>query len=229
LAVREELVQHAPYVRGHRNDLAASCVNLAVLRWKAGRLPEAAEYARRALGLWEQLAREAPREPFYRQWQAKCCEILSAVGPADQREEGERLACRSVELHKGLTNEFPGVPMHRHDLAAGWNRLGIHLARGKRFADAAAAFREALAVLDRLAEEFPGRAGYRGNAGDTLVNLALTARDLGDAAEARRLWERAAGEFRAALDLDPSSQEYRDKLRREFGPPAEPPVVPPDG
>ena len=165
--------------------------------------------------------KEAPREPFYRQWQAKTCEILLAVGPDDEAD-GERLGHRAVDLHKGLVAEFPGVPTHRYDLAASWNWLGRHRAKAKRCADAATAFGESLALLDQLAAEFPDRPDYPGSAGDTLANFSQMARDQGDMIEGRRLWQGALKKYRAALNIDPNADRYREKIRREFGTPAEP-------
>jgi tetratricopeptide (TPR) repeat protein len=223
MAVHEELVNASPDSRGHRSDLAACCVNLAVLRWRAGRLPEAGEYARRALGLWEELAKEEPREPFFRRWLAKSCEILCAVGPEDAAE-GERLGCRAVDLHRELVAEFPGVPTHRSDLAASWCWLGRHRVKVKRYAEAAAALGESVDLLERLAAEFPDRPDYPGSAGDSLGHLSQMARDRGDMVEGRRLWQEALKKYRTSLVIDPTSDRYRcaESIRREFGSPAQP-------
>ena len=134
---------------------------------------------------------------------------------------------RAVDLHRALVADFPGVPTHRYDLAASWNWLGRHRAKAKRYTDAAAAFGESVALLDRLAAEFPDRPDYPGSAGDTLANLSRLARDRGDKAEGRRLWQEALKKYRAALDIDPAADRYREKIRREFGIPAEPPGRPP--
>jgi tetratricopeptide (TPR) repeat protein len=226
LAIYEELARAAPDDRRARADLAACCVNLAVLQWGERRTDEAAPFAapfaRRAVGLWEKLAAEAPREPYYRRWLAKSCVILCAVGPDDA--EGEELGRRAVGLHDALAEEFPGVPTHRYELAAAWHWLGRCRWRAGRAADAAVAYGEAVTLFDRLSAEFPDRPDYPGSAGDALAGLAQMALDRGDDAEFRRRWQEAKGRYRAALAVDPAADRYRDKkVRREFSSTAEPP------
>jgi tetratricopeptide (TPR) repeat protein len=192
-------------------------VNLAVLRWSGHRTdeagPHAAPHARRAIGLWDKLVEESPRDPYYRRWLAKSCVILCAVG-ADSTE-GERLGQRAVELHEGLIKEFPGVPTHRYELATAWNWLARNRLKADRDADAMAAYRTALGLFDRLAIEFPDRPDYYSSAGNVLVNLANAARERGDP-DWHRLWDDAKKRFRAALARDPAADRYHEKIRREF-------------
>jgi tetratricopeptide (TPR) repeat protein len=230
LAIHEELVGAAPDDRGRRADLAACCVNLAVLRWSGHRTDEAAPYgapyARRAVGLWDKLVEEFPREPYYRRWLAKSCVIMCAIGL--DGAEGERLGRRAVQIHGELVEEFPGVPTHRYELATAWHWLGWSRKNTKRGTDAAAAYREALALFDRLAADYPDRPDYPGSAGDALVSLSQMARDRGDMPEGIRLWEEAKKRYRAAHDIDPYADRYREKVRREFSSAAGPSDAPPD-
>jgi tetratricopeptide (TPR) repeat protein len=196
-------------------------VNLAVLRWSSRRPAEAAVFARQALGLWDRLAEESPREPHYRRWLAKTCGILCSVGP--DAAEGERLGLRAVELHRALAAEFPGVPTHRYELALSWHWLGRHRVGAGRDAEAVAAYGEALQRFDALAAEFPDRPDYFLSAGDTLANLSQMARDRGDLPEFHRLWPEAKKRWNAALAIDPTADRYRDKIRRDFSSAAEPP------
>ena len=144
--------------------------------------------------------------------------------PADRE-----LVRQLLSFYEDFVRENGSDPAVRYEAARAYLRvgdlcrrlLGRHRAKAKCCADAATAFGESLALLERLAEEFPDRPDCPGSAGDTLANFSQMARDQGEMIEGRRLWQEALKKYRVALDIDPNADRYREKIRREFGTQAE--------
>src|SRR5262249_17521920 len=102
----------------------------------------------------------------------------------------------------------------RAELSQSLSSLGVLVTRS-RPAEAEKLLREAVALREKLASEFPGVAEYRSELGAGLHNLAmaLSARP----AEARDLARQEITHQRAALAVNPRQDVYQKFLRNHYG------------
>src|SRR5205823_4127849 len=100
----------------------------------------------------------------------------------------------------------------RAEMGTVWRNLGLAHRRLKAPAEARAAYREAEAVLARLAEDFPGVPRYQSELAESLMGLFQAMDDGSDAGEGLRAIERAVRHGRTAHDLDRRSPAYRRQL-----------------
>jgi tetratricopeptide (TPR) repeat protein len=127
-----------------------------------GRHAEAAQEFRRAVALLRPLAAEFPQEAGFRDSLAHCLSWLGwgvgqksfALAPA-QLEEAEADYTQAISLYEVLREEFRDAPWYRQRLADCWNGLGGLRRRNGRFRQAEEALRRALALQQRLFDEFP--------------------------------------------------------------------------
>jgi predicted Zn-dependent protease len=120
----------------------------------------------------------------------------------DDFRESERAAAEAVRRAKALVERFPDDNNCRYVLASACHTQGLLLATdGFRLADAEQAHDDAIALLARLAAEFPLMAGYR----DTLAS----AYDGRGSARAVGRPDEAEADFHHA-------EEILDKLVRKF-------------
>jgi tetratricopeptide (TPR) repeat protein len=201
-------------VPAYRQDLARSHTNLGLLLQNTGRLKEAEGEYRRALDLFQQLARDFPAVPEYRQELAASHNSLGLLLQNTGRlQEAEGEYRRALDLFQQLADDFPAVPAYRQELAVSHNSLGVLLADTGRGQEAEGEYRQALGLQQQLAHDFPAVPDYHNGLAGTLVNLALLAQRRQDWAGARRLLEEAVPYHQAALKANPRHPLYRTFFR----------------
>jgi serine/threonine protein kinase len=218
LKLRRQLAEEFPSLPDYRRDVAHSHYRLALLL-QTERPAESAAAFREALGVLEKLAADFPKSPDYQSRVGSTLNdlgrlLLFRLGKAPEaRELFERAArhqTRAVELN-------PKDPKYRYYL---WLHLYNRDKALKQTEGVSARLlelrRQAVAVIEPLAEEFPGEADYQGCAGEALHNLAtlLTRRE--ELPEARRLLERAIRFQRAHLAARPGHVASRRCLRDHY-------------
>jgi tetratricopeptide (TPR) repeat protein len=102
------------------------------------------------------------------------------------------------------------VTQYRQGLAKTHTNLGILLRDTGRTKEAEAAYRDALAVQEKLAADFPNVPDYQNDVGNTLDEMAELARRRKDYHTARRLLEEAQPHLQKALDANPRHPFYRE-------------------
>ena len=104
---------------------------------------------------------------------------------------------------------MPANPDYRFDLAHSCFGLADLLRGNKRPREAEDLYRQALALFEKLAGEFPSRDNYRMEAGHTLWQVAGTALDSGRPEEAEKPFRQALAVFeKLAVDF-PQNRYYR--------------------
>jgi tetratricopeptide (TPR) repeat protein len=117
----------------------------------------------------------------------------------------------AIDLFGKLAADFPAVPQYRQDLAKCHNNLGRLLAHLNKHAEAAEAYRQALAIREKLATESPAPE-YRGNLARSLNNLGLLLADLGKRAEAEEAYRQALAIQERVVTESPAAPQYREQL-----------------
>jgi tetratricopeptide (TPR) repeat protein len=154
---------------------------------KAGRPREAEQAYLRAATRLEKLAREFPEEPNYRHELGRMHNWLGLVrAAAGKLPEAEQAHREAVGIYEELTQAAASVggrqdtKWERQELAWTYVNLASVLKQGQRLEQAEAAYRQALALCEKLDADFPADATYRnwiaGNYGSLFLLLAATER-----------------------------------------------------
>jgi serine/threonine protein kinase/uncharacterized protein HemY len=184
-------VQFAEKNRGHptvRLETAKAARRVADIRYELGQLAEAEQAYRQAIPLLEEVAGGAspPREP--RAELADCLEGLAILRRATRRPDlGEETLKRVVVLRRDLRTEAPAEWPYQRALAHAYGNLGLALWDQHRLPEAEAADRQAIQLLQPLADQFPKVADMRMELATGLANLAVVLKEsnrLQEAAEA---------------------------------------------
>jgi tetratricopeptide (TPR) repeat protein len=142
---------------------------------------------RKALDIFEKLAKDFPSVPEYRQHVATSHEGLAvALEKLGDLPNAEAAFRQSLAIREKLAKDFP-TPNYRQELAFGYCRLANFMHRQKKWEEAGTNFRAAVSVLKPLAQEFSGGPHYRadlaGNRGRLAEVLAKTGKRTEAAAE----------------------------------------------
>jgi tetratricopeptide (TPR) repeat protein len=107
-----------------------------------------------AIGLWEELRKQFPQTPFYREWWAVALQARGELWIAMKRPDsaGEDLE-RSRSILERFVKQFPAIPGYRGHLGRTYAALGrLSLAHGNAN-EAAAWFKKAVEYLRRAHEQ----------------------------------------------------------------------------
>jgi tetratricopeptide (TPR) repeat protein len=177
-------------------------LELAQLITSAGRVPE-------TLALWEKLVDPSSGEEDSRlQLGHKLWEIADRSSTAGHHDQAENALRGALVVFEKSAVDFPGNPFHRFEQGFTYWLLGGRLMNGlNRLAEAEGAFRQALAVYRRLAEEDPNNLEYHIRVGRSYNELALVLARQGQHADADVERDNALAEYQKAIELKPDSWE----------------------
>jgi serine/threonine protein kinase/tetratricopeptide (TPR) repeat protein len=188
---------------------AALMIGTAVSAWQAQRATRAQALAQERLHAAEAnllLARQAVDE--------MCIQVASLRGASDL-EATERFCRKVLTLAGKLAEENPGEPASRETVANSHTALGVVLQKRRRGREAADQFRQALAIHERLAAEFPGDSSHRYHQVRLLNFLGIVLRTLpGEAAAALQCHQQALGLCDQLVAEFPDQTRYRSQLVR---------------
>ncbi len=105
------------------------------------------------------------------------------------------------------------MPTYRNDLAMSRNNLGLLLAGLGKRAEAEGEYRKALAILEKLAAEFPAVPDYQIGLGGSYCNLGILIRDRGQAADSLEWFARAIRTLTPVHKREPRNVRARQYLR----------------
>jgi serine/threonine protein kinase len=215
LAVMERAADQFPDVPGYRQSLAVHSGKLAALLDQSGSPDEAAVLRRSARTLFEKLAAESPDDEELLNTLANAGMYLRDAGDLEAAAEFAR---KSVILAAKLA-EGSTEPFDRQRVAGSHGALGTILQRRGRLGDAADQFRQALALYEQLAAEFPDETQYRDLHAKTLNSQGVALRTLpGEAATALRCHQQALELCQQLISQFPDQPGYRKELvRSHFG------------
>jgi serine/threonine protein kinase len=171
-----------------------------------------------ALPFFEEFVQQKSDDPAVRFDQGQAYARLARVrGDVGEREAAIRDYTSARNIYTTLAAEFPAVPEYRFQLASSHDGLG-HLFSGLRLSDfgkraeAETAFRQALAILEKLAADFPAVPVYRSNVAVSHCNLGDLLRDLGKRDEAEAAYRQALAIQEKVVADFPAERRYRLSL-----------------
>jgi tetratricopeptide (TPR) repeat protein len=106
--------------------------------------------------------------------------------------------------------------VHRLYLALSVNGRGWRLSQTGRPSEAEAAYRESMAILQKLCDDNPKVPDYQNNLANVAQNLSIALRRLGRPDEARQQCERAVATLVDLSRQNPEMTEYRDDLAESY-------------
>ncbi len=149
------------------------------MRWsrKLGQHKEAETSLRQARDLLQQLVREKPDEPQYRDWlaqtQSKSGSLLSFTGRVPEAKQEFRSALR--RLGQTLAAQFPGNAKYQESLASSHRELARFLLKyAGQSREAEAAFRESITLFESLLANSADDPARRFKLANAQGELALT-------------------------------------------------------
>jgi tetratricopeptide (TPR) repeat protein len=187
LALKRDLVREAPGKPGYRMFLAGGLQNLAATLIRLNRLAEAAEAAAEAQSMLERIVSDFPDNVNYQASLGATLDTLAGLHwNRGERAEAVRLYRRAIQLG-AAGQKAPSVHlMYPQFQGNHYAALGeCLLVQGDR-AEAEKAWREAVTIRRRLADEYPGILEFRYECSQIsyrLGNLLVDARRFADAAE----------------------------------------------
>jgi tetratricopeptide (TPR) repeat protein len=166
-----------------------------------------------ALGSWEELTAESPREAEYRREIArihfKTGEIYRRTNRLADAETAYR---KALPIWEGLAVEDPKDPECRECLARLENALGLINANANRKTDAETAYLKAVAIWEGLATAYPAEPRYRKGLARTRINLGAVLAELGRLPASEEC-QRSALETTKRLAAEfPGNREYLEEL-----------------
>jgi serine/threonine-protein kinase len=204
--IYEKLVRDHPAVPDYRSDLALNHKDLGNLLLGVRRTKEAEASYRQALGLFAQLVWDFPTVPAYRQGLAFSHHNLGHLLDATERPAEAEVAYRkALAIRDQLAHDFPAVPEspeYRRSMASSQASLAKVLYATGRPKEAEQAFRKALKVQEKLADDFPAVPLYKSQLAISLNNLGLVLEATGRKPEAEQAYRQAVA--------------IRDKLVHDF-------------
>ena len=207
----ERLAQDFPDRPEFQRFLAGGSANLGGILAEQNRLDEAQPILHRAIELNTALAGRFPEDEELRFDLANCSYNLGYVQQKIGRAyEAVPSVEKALELNRALIRSSPQVPLYRRALGLSLRLQGDVLQQLGR-TGAEEAYRECLAVTEKLAAEFPANITYR-------VDLARCQNRLGGLlADAQRIDEAEAmyQDALAALDLKGAENQTRESRREQ--------------
>jgi serine/threonine protein kinase/tetratricopeptide (TPR) repeat protein len=203
IRIWQTLSDKDPSERAIRGDLAATYLRLGQLLDIAQRRPEAAVVADKAARILDSLIREYPKEPEYLSAQIDVVGFLQYLARiAGQNQRQVELSRKAIEVRDQLAAMKPTAPPHREDIANGIMVRAKALRDRNMPAEAEEQYRRALAIWEKLADEYPMNALYRSRILATCGSLAVLLRPSGNPEEAERFRLRFAEALdKAVVDL----------------------------
>jgi serine/threonine-protein kinase len=218
LTLLKQLVDESPGDRENRKMLAGLYNNLGELERKTGRLHSAEEALRQAVEVWDRAAADFPGDDALQVASAMGHTNLANTLSGSSPQEAEKHARKALGILQRLVAEHPEESDWRYHLGIAYYTLsGIldpteqsrEVARGP---EAVQCRREAVALFQKLADDFPRILEYR-------RRLALAQGALGSllAAEqqsdsAVRFLGQVVDSYRKLVQAAPGVHDYRSEL-----------------
>ena len=220
LALCQGLVEEENADETTRQETGQAYQVIAQIQVFLGHPIPAEDAYRQALDVFSRLRADFPDRPTYRHDLAR---IHSHFGgflrtvPA-RSPEAEVHDRRAIDLLGGLASEYPASPTYQEELARSHHELGYLFWSRGRFAEAEAAYRQALALQQPLV------ASFGPSACDWVTELANTLNSLGILLRINQRLEEAERAFRQSLEtlnkLPPdllAASRARHQLARSHG------------
>jgi len=232
--LRTQLAAEHPDSPDLKYSLAHIKWYLAMLLRKTGRLGEAETLLRQAVALDEKLLEDYPdNADFGRGAGCHYSYLGEVLGNMRRTQDADAALRRGIEIYTRLVRNAPGEPIYRLLLADAIYELGNLLNEDGRPAEAAKAFGEAIANLEKLVAEHPEAAAYQHRLGLKLAlcptlqlrdpprAVRLAKQTVQQVADSPDFWkflgvaQYQAGDPTAAIEALQKSSELRDRYEPE--------------
>jgi serine/threonine protein kinase len=231
---QRQLVNAFPNEHRYRHELAGSLQFRANLLRYQGNDEDAEQDYTEALKLHEQLQKEWPNIPQYRDSVARHYRSLAAVmrdrewkkepqiRDPDRLKEIETGFADALKLHRELAADYPHKPSYRQAVASDQHVLGLFLARMQttRAPDSVRAemlYREAEDLLTELVKGDPERKhNYQHDLGRLYHDLGSLLGNNGEPSEAQDILHKAIQLHKNLTDESPDVPDYAYELARHY-------------
>jgi serine/threonine protein kinase/Tfp pilus assembly protein PilF len=192
--------------------------NLGLLLKETGRLREAESMLRQAVATREKLLEQKPNSlPLRGQlaWSWNNLGTLLRAGRQSAEAESafERvLKILDPEAMQQITSGSPEPGKFQQQRAQAWNNLGTTRIDAGRFADAEQAFRQALAIKEKLAATFPSIPKYRQDLAASFNNLGTVLASLKRLDDAQAAYHKAIQLYERLAADSPAGTPYAVEL-----------------
>jgi tetratricopeptide (TPR) repeat protein len=214
LALREKLAADFPVVPKYQIDLGGTCCNLGNLVREGGRPGDSLEWYDKAIrtltAVYDQDRRLAEAKWFLwnSYWnRAMAYDRLKKYAEAIQDWD------RAVELSPETERPSPR-PKLRADLANSHNGLGLLLEGQGKGPEAERHHRQALALREQLAADFPAVPEHQINLGGSYCNLGNFSRKGGRSGDSLEWYDKAIRTLTAVYKQDPRSAVAKEFLHK---------------
>jgi serine/threonine-protein kinase len=188
--------------------------NLAVLLHKTKRNQDADAALAKSLGIKEDLTKEYPEARRYRFDLAN-----GYLNRGDLRLAGQRQAREAADdfskaagIFATLAKQFPNEVVYQSSAAKANTSMAVCFTLLKQFADAEAAYQQAIAFWQPLISLYPKDADYRGELARAKLNLGGLWHVSGRLEPARQSYREAAAVFQSLNEEFPQNPDYREAL-----------------
>jgi tetratricopeptide (TPR) repeat protein len=217
VAIGKKLADDFSDVPEYRSELAHSYNGLGLLLRQLGKRPEAETAFGRAVALSRKLADEFPSSAKYQNalgmWLGNLALLRMDQG---QLPEARKLLQQAIAHKQAALKASPNHAEYRLSLHTGWLTFAETLERLGERAEAEAAYRQSLEVLQRSPADFRSLSEAQSGLGATLNNLSMLLMDRGEVVDARQLLEEAVEHQQRALQAQPRNPTYRLFLRHHY-------------
>jgi serine/threonine protein kinase len=175
------------------------------------------EFLLKALGFYEELAREGGSDPGVRLETAKAYRRVGDIQAKlhDYDKAGEAYD-KAVALLTRLAADRPGEPTDRQELALAHNNRGKLLRQTGRASDAAEDWQRALDLREELVRQHPGEPAYRRDLAGSYNNRAIRLVEVGKRADAEQSYRQALAAWADLAREYPDEPEYRFDVSRSY-------------
>ncbi|MGE0697196.1 MAG: protein kinase [Pirellulales bacterium] len=220
LRLLDDRVANCPADPAKRDQLAHLLRHVAEgLPKDEGSRPKITLLHRRSLQLFEDLVREFPENPSYREDVGHSGRFLASSTDAERNwEESLKFMAVAVDAFEALVtakiDQKDGYYRSFH--ADSLNRLSWRLSRAGRVQEAAQAQQRSADSFETLTREFPTNVSYRPQLMESLGRLAKRLAASGRHVEADAAWQRVVKICEALLAEHPQDRQAREQLSRNL-------------
>jgi tetratricopeptide (TPR) repeat protein/tRNA A-37 threonylcarbamoyl transferase component Bud32 len=194
-------------------SLAVTLVQLGQVYKHMGRPERVDRMYETALRLLEDLARERPGVPVYREHLAGLhSNRASWFRDAGRLDEVARAHARAIDLSQALVRDHPGIPEYRANLATCWHNHAQFLTATGHPEAAHRLCKKDVELREKLAAQFPTVTSHLEALAGSCNSLAMSHLALGRSAEAEKLLVRARDLHARLVAQHPRQPDYAERL-----------------
>jgi serine/threonine protein kinase len=216
LDLAEDLATDSPNDLMFQRLLAETYMNLGLLHMRAVNFPAAEKAYRKGIKVREDIVALAGDVPDAHQELANSrmvwAQLLRLQGKFD---EADKVLRETVPVQvEQLKRKSP--PVRRWELANGYGEWAVVLTELKKTDEAADAFHQAIELMEKLKDEFPGVVKYRELLGTTHLNLGTFQFRQRDFVKSKNAHDAAVKEYAALLAEGSTVPEHRKTLAAAY-------------